>query len=278
LRASAGADLEALREQPVWEREQDFDRALMRWMTRFAFATVSVLSERWGVSEQRMRARLRRLEAAGLVQRHREGPREPARIVVTERGGAELGLSVRTARAREPLAHELAIIKRVTAIERHFAEHGPDGARVLTERDMRRAARDEPGRSWSVGIVRERGRRGRRWADYAVETPEGRTAVELEFSMKGTSRLRSIIRGYLESGAFDYVDFVVLDQDVALKRLLNRVLEEEGAAERAGRLPGVPIEVPTIRVVPWRDPLPHVHAGLVPFPPLLAPDTSEVRV
>jgi DNA-binding PadR family transcriptional regulator len=263
----------------VWERERDFDRELMRWMTRFAFTTASVLSERWGVSEQRMRARLRRLEAAGLIERRREGPREPARVVVTERGGAELGLSVRTARARESLGHELAIIKRVVAIERHFAEHGPAGARVLTERDMRRASREQPGRPWTVGVTRERGRRGRRWADYVVDTPEGRTAVELEFSMKGTSRLRSIIRGYLQAGAFEYVDFVVLerDQDAALARLLDRLLEEEGAAEFAARLPGVAIEVPTVRVVPWRDPLPHVHAGVAPFPAPMSDGSAAAR-
>jgi DNA-binding MarR family transcriptional regulator len=177
LRVGAGADLVG-RGERVWEREAAFDRELMLWMTRFAFSTVSVLSECWGVSEQRMRARVRRLEAAGLVQRRRDGPREPARVVLTERGGTELGLSVRTARAREPLGHELAIIERVIAIERHFAEHGPAGARVLTERDMRRAAREHPGRPWTVGVIRERGRRGQRWADYAVETPEGRTAVE----------------------------------------------------------------------------------------------------
>src|SRR4051794_13908151 len=120
-----------------WEREEDFDRALLLWMTRFAFVTASVLSERWGVSEQRMRARVRRLERAGFVQRRREAPNEPARVVVTEAGAALVGLMVRTARAREPLGHELAVIKRVIAIERHFARVGEVAGRVLTERDMR---------------------------------------------------------------------------------------------------------------------------------------------
>jgi hypothetical protein len=78
LQVRVGAGLVASRGQGLWEREQDFDRELMLWMTRFAFTTVAVLSARWGVSEQRMRARLRRLETTGLVQRRREGPREPA--------------------------------------------------------------------------------------------------------------------------------------------------------------------------------------------------------
>jgi len=63
-----------------------------------------------------MRARLRRLEGAGLVRRRREGPNEPLRVVVTERGGAALGESVPTPRGLEPLGHELAVIKRVIAI------------------------------------------------------------------------------------------------------------------------------------------------------------------
>ena len=267
-RSARRADARARR----WEREADFDRELLAWMSRFAFTTAAVLSERWGVSEQRMRARLRRLEGAGLVRRRREGPNEPLRVVVTERGGVALGESVRTPRGLEPLGHELAVIKRVIAIERHFAEHGPSEARVLTERDMRRDQRRADGHAWSVEVIRERGRRGRRWADYAVESPEGRTAVELEFSLKGTSRLRSIARGYLGSEAFDFVDFVVLerDQDGALRRTLTRVLEEERAAELAARLPGLPENLPCVRVVAWRDPLPHVHAGVRPFPALPA--------
>ena len=60
---------------------------------------------------------------------------------------------------------------------------------------MRREQREAQGRVWSVEVIRERSRKGRRWADYAVETSEGRTAVELEFSLKGTERLRSIVRG-----------------------------------------------------------------------------------
>ena len=263
--------------QPHGRAREDLDREVMAWMSRFAFTTASLLSERWGVSEQRMRARLRRLERAGLVHSRREGPREPARFVVTERGGTLLAQSIRTPRALEPLGHELAVIKRVIAIERHFAEHGPSSARVLTERDMRRDQRSEPGHTWSVEVLRERGRTGRKWADYAVETPDGRTAVELEFSLKGTARLRSIVRGYLRSEAYDFVDYVVLDNDAGapVKRLLTRLLEEETAAETAARIPGLATNLPVTRVVAWRDPLPWVHAGIRPFPPLAAAERTD---
>ena len=143
---------------------------LLAWSARFAFVTAAPAAERWGVSEQRMRARLRRLEreragAASARRAERAGARRG------DRGGRErwCGLAVRTPRGREPLGHELAVIKRVIAIERHFAEHGPAEARVLTERDMRREQRAAGGRAGAVEVVRARGRRGRRWADYAVD-------------------------------------------------------------------------------------------------------------
>src|SRR3954447_22271766 len=76
-----------------WEREEDLDRALLGWASRFAFVTAGVLAECWGVSEQRMRARLRRLERCGYVRRRRGGPNEPVRVVVTEAGAGLVGLN-----------------------------------------------------------------------------------------------------------------------------------------------------------------------------------------
>ena len=43
-----------------------------------------------------------------------------------------------------------------------------------------------------------------------MDVAAGRTAVELEFSLKGTTRLRWIVRGYLRSDLYEFVDFVVL--------------------------------------------------------------------
>ena len=187
--------------------------------------------------------------------------------MVTERGGDVCGLAIRTARGREPLGHELAVIKRVIAIEQHFAEHGPAGARVLTERDMRRDERRDEGGKWAVGVVKPHGRRGKRWPDYAVQSPEGTTAVELEFSLKATGRLRSIVRGYVDTALFDYVDFVLLQrpQDAELWRTLTRLVGI-AEAERIATLPWARGSRPKLRVVPWRDPLPELHAGIAPFP------------
>jgi DNA-binding Lrp family transcriptional regulator len=248
------------------DREAELDRAVLTWAARFAFVTSSTLAHRWGVSEQRMRARVRRLERAGYVQRVRRGANLPSRIVVTERGGDLCGLTVRTARGREPLGHELAVIKRVTAVERHFAEAGTAGARVLSERDMRRDERRDGGRRWAVDVVHPHGRRGRRWPDYSVTTPDGTTAVELEFSLKAASRLRSIVRGYQETSLYDFVDFVLLDrpQDAELRRCLTRLVDE--AQAQGGTFGRIQLQMTRIRIVSWRDPLPELHAGIAPFP------------
>jgi DNA-binding Lrp family transcriptional regulator len=249
------------------DREEEIDRAVIAWAARFAFVTVSTLAHRWDVSEQRMRTRVRRLEGDGHLRRVRQGTNLPARIVVTERGGDLCGLTVRTARGREPLGHELAVIKRAMAIERHFADHGPVGARVLTERDMRRDERRDDGRRWAVDVVHPHGRRGKRWPDYAVQTPDGTTAVELEFSLKAASRLRSIVRGYEATTLYDFVDFVVLDRprDAELRRCLTRLIGD--AAHGSGSFGPVQVQA-RMRIVSWRDPLPELHAGIAPFPPI----------
>jgi hypothetical protein len=152
------------------------------------------------------------------------------------------------------------------AIERHFADAGNEGARVLSERDMRRDERRDGGRKWAVDVVHPHGRRGRRWPDYVVATPDGATAVELEFSLKAAGRLRSIVRGYQETALYDFVDFVLLDrpQDAELRRCLTRLVDE--AQAYGGSFGRIQLQTTRIRIVPWRDPLPELHAGIAPFP------------
>jgi hypothetical protein len=150
---ASAAELIAVEPGRRVDREAELDLVILAWAARFAFVTVATLAWRWRVSEQKMRKRVRRLEHEGVVRRHRNGRNQPARIVVTERGGDACGLTIRTARGRESLGHELAVIKRVMAIELYFAQHGPVGARVLTERDMRREERSDRERRWSVRVV-----------------------------------------------------------------------------------------------------------------------------
>jgi hypothetical protein len=62
---------------------------------------------------------------------------------------------------------------------------------------------------------------------------------------------------------------VVLERsrDAGVRRCLERVIAEERTLV-ARRLPGVAAAGAVVRVVPWRDPLPALHAGVGPFPPL----------
>src|SRR4051794_11747758 len=51
--------------------EAERDRAMLWWIGRFRFVTARELSVRFGVSEQRVNARVRRFLHAGLVAEHR---------------------------------------------------------------------------------------------------------------------------------------------------------------------------------------------------------------
>ena len=84
-------------------------------------------------------------------------------------------------------------------------------------------------------------------------------------------RLDSIVAGYLDAGQYDYVDFLVLEggEHRSLRARLQQTIDEQAVLARGRRLdlPGEP-SAAQLRVVSWYDPLPAVHAGLHPFPPL----------
>lgn len=228
--------------------------------------TVGALALRWQVSEQQMRARVRRLEREGFLRRDRRAANAPAVVVPTNRALVRLGLSVRRpAHFDGRFGHEVAIIKRVTAAEAYFRAHKQPGAVVLTERELRRAEAD--GQRYSVDVLEPHGERRRRWPDYVVETDGGRTAAELEFSAKTTRRLESIVRGYLRASQYNFVDFIVLPGPAhqALRDRLSAIIETAARAGGAYELLG--LATPShVRVVTWRDPYPALHAGIAPFP------------
>jgi DNA-binding Lrp family transcriptional regulator len=263
----AGTGLEAVGSGRQMDREWARDEAVLSWVVRFRFVTVGALALRWEVSEQQMRARVRRLEREGLLRRDRRSTNAPAAITPTNRALIRLGLSVRrTPRFDGRIGHEVAIIKRVTAAEAHFRRQDQPEALVLTEREIRRAEAAGT-RRYSVEVLNPHYERRRRWPDYVVETDGGRTAVELEFSPKTTHRLRSIVRGYLDSQHYDFVDFILLPgrENAALRERLSAIVEEERLAGGVYQLLG--LEAPSgLRLVTWLDPYPALHAGIAPFP------------
>lgn len=240
---------------------------MLAWLVRFRFVTVGALAVRWEVSEQQMRARVRRLERERLVRRDRPRTNAPAAIFPTGRALTRLGLPVRQAVHFDGrFGHEVAIIKRVTAAEAYFRAHGQPDALVVTEREMRRSEA-AGGQQFSVELRTPHDQPRRRWPDYVISTDAGRTAVELEFSPKATLRLESIVRGYLRAW-YDFVDFVVLPgpRHSALRDRIAAIVDDQvRITSRAEELLGLP-RTTHVRLVTWRDPYPALHAGIAPFP------------
>ena len=164
------------------------DRDWLLWLARFRFVTAADLAARFGVSEQQARARVRRLQAAGLLGCTRAHVGQPFAIYMTPHGAAVLGLPgrFRVPRAGVQRKHELAIVRFVAALERRAP-----GLAVLTERECRRREAETSER-FSVDVLGP-GRRARRWPDAVVQLPRRRAAVEFEFTTKSKERLRQIV-------------------------------------------------------------------------------------
>jgi hypothetical protein len=218
------------------ERERDLD--LLAWTGRFRFVTAEAAAEAFGVSVQRMRARVARLCDAGLLVAHRTHVSE-ARVLYLSRHGA-LAIGFRPRKPPRPDAHrvhELAIIALVTALETRFAK-------VLTERECRQAER-VGGQRYSVDVFAG-GRRQRRWPDAVLLDGERRIAFEIEFAAKPSSRLSAIVDGYLRGG-FDAVRFLVASP--ALAGRLARIVHRRSAATVPTRFKARP----RVAVGPWLD-------------------------
>ena len=196
--------------------EAQRDRQWLAWIGRFRFVTAELLAQRFGVTVQRARARLRRLADAGLVSLHRGHLGEPYVAVLTPHGAHELGYPRRQRDPRPDLhrAHELAIVQLVCELE---LAGGPD-ATVLTERDCRRLHASGQAEH-CVSVIDQHGHHGDRWPDVVVPTPRGTVAFEIELAPKHSARLASIIRGYLVSDLAE-VRFLLASPTLA-RRLLT---------------------------------------------------------
>jgi hypothetical protein len=225
--------------------EAQRDREWLLWISRFRFVTADGLALRFGVSVQQARARLRRLEDAQLIGLHRDHLSESKAAVLTSRGRALLGQDrrVRPPRVSVHRKHELAIVDFIAHVE--IAMSHVVGVEILTERDCRRRQAEDDGQRFSVGVMDDRGRATDRWPDIVIVAPSGdRTAIELEFSPKGTDRLQRILRGYLSSSLSE-VRFLV--ESASLGRRLTRIVD----AERATMLDGVDGDLCRVVVDAW---------------------------
>ncbi len=220
---------------------------MLLWIARFRFVDASVLSARFAVSPQQINARIRRLEAAGLVERRRDRTAASSAIATTRAAARALGLPERKPpRTIVQREHELAVAQLVATLETSNPKQ-----RVLTERDCRQLERRTKQRYSADAVEPGRGP-ARRWPDIVIEHETNRTALELELSPKGTARLRAIIAGYVDAAWFDEVRFLTDDPSIA--RRLHRLLAEHGTAAARELFPAA--AGPTFRVGPSAGALP----------------------
>jgi DNA-binding MarR family transcriptional regulator len=195
------------------------DREMLAWIARFRFVNAQVLALRFGVSKQQVNARMRRLEAAGLVERKRDDTNASWTIATTRRGARAIGeperRSPRTTIQRE---HELELARLTAHIER-----GTTPPRVLTERESRQLEADTNTR-YSADTTEPGRGRAKRWPDLLLETAGTRDVLELERTPKGTARLKAIVEGYSHARWFTSVTFITPDRSIA--RRLERIASD----------------------------------------------------
>lgn len=226
--------------------EAQRDREVLLWIARFRFVTPDVLAERFDVTPQRINARLRRFERAGLVVLQRNDLTAPRAVFLTGAGARRLGLRPRRApRPDTQREHELSIAELVARLERV-----PGAPRVLTERDAR-AHEAETGERCSADVRERGGARQRRWPDVILETTGGdRVAVELEFAPKHSERLRRILAGYAAARWFTALEVFV--RDPAVERRIARLARDAAPSSELSTL--LALASPSMRVAPWQGP------------------------
>jgi DNA-binding MarR family transcriptional regulator len=239
-----------------WEVDQTRrDLELLWWIGRFRFVTAEQIASRLGCTVQRANARARRLEQHGLVGRERTHLSQPRAVFLTGRGHELLGLPRRRSpRAQIQREHEAAIVDLALALETRL----PPGTVVLTERECRQHDHTATGPprygAQIAGAGTGRGDR-RRWPDLVITSPSGRTAVELELTPKGTSRLRAIIDGYRYS---PFRDVVFAVRGAALHQRIEQIARRsQPTGALSALLEG---KASTITVVAWQPGRGHARA------------------
>ena len=163
--------------------------------------------------------RIDRLCGQGLADRSRPLRELPGIVRATADGLAAAGL----ARSRTPrvsldrLAHDLAVTELLLWFERTRSQS------VIAERELWRGAGE--------GLIDISGVRGRRThcPDLALEVDGTEWAVEVEFSLKGATRLRNILSAYRRSS---YAGVVYYVREPGLARTMSRLATESDLGER----------------------------------------------
>ena len=184
------------------------DREIVRWIGRHRMVTAGQVAERFGVGRSQCYARLTGLVRFGLLSHERLLYGRPGVYLATRSGldVADVPLPAASVDLRT-YAHDLELTSLVTELE----QKAPTGTAVWTERELRSVdapAGRPPGRyepRFAVELGQANQLRLTPAGSPRVHFPDaaivnsGRdvTAIELELTAKGRTRLRSILRAYV---------------------------------------------------------------------------------
>lgn len=233
------------------------DRELLAWMGRQRFCEVRQLArQKWPrgefggqrasegrrglLSERAIEARLGALRAAGLVDSKRWWYERPAAWTVTKQGLSEAGLPLEPARIdTRSYDHDLEAAGLCICLEEAFGEDS-----VLTEREIRSHDSRVPDPEYSISVKGDGFARKKHFPDFAISgwAENGASLlIELERTVKGSSRLNGIINLYEDSKrSFAAVLYVVTDSQT------ERVVKKAAERTRHDRYWG-----PAIVVASW---------------------------
>ncbi len=215
---------------------------MLEWLARFRMVDAGVLGERFGVSRQQVSARLRKLEAAGLVVRRAESTTRSWTVAATRRGQGVLGLErLRPPGSDRERDHDLALARFVAVRER------AGETALRTEREARALERTGVAGRFSADVADPGRGQMRRWPDLVLDASAGRVAIELELSVKSAERLRRILAGYLLATWFAEVRLFFCAPHVgrALERAVLHARAHTPSVLFAGGAQ------PTLTVAPW---------------------------
>jgi DNA-binding Lrp family transcriptional regulator len=214
------------------EAQRDAD--ILRFIGRFRFVTDELIAQKFEVSRQQTNLRLRRLTQAGYLQRT-DARTQPRLTMLTRKGARAVGLPVRRPpRTDAQREHELALVWLVIELERAGT------VQVRTERECRTLEAAGAG-EYSVPVLQPDRPQERRWPDLVLEGEGRRSAIELELSAKGATRLQAIVDAYAVSN-YDEIVFLTGDRSIA------RVVEAAGTA--TNRVAAAGSAWPNLRVAP----------------------------
>jgi hypothetical protein len=219
------------------------DRAIVRWIGRQRMVTAAQIAERFTLGRAVSYARLSGLTQLGLLEHQRIFHAEPGVYIATRQGLHAVDLELPPARVDlRTYRHDVELSSLVIELEREF---GPE--RVVTEREIRAldppGLREETGYRPQYGVLlggaagpaplTPAGHPRLHYPDAAIAPAggsEGALAVELERTVKGRTRLRSILRAYIGARHIAHVRYYAARPETA------RLLEDEIGRLHAGSL------------------------------------------